>query len=171
METRPNQSGQQLPRTCYSPLFRPNGNRQIAERVGYTPQWVRIIIHRFNAGGLSGIEWWPYFHGRRGPKQFTDDLVEQIAEVALSPPKKLIGMTQWSLAKLREYLVAQQIIAEISLPWLCCLLRRAGSVGDTPRPGKSRTTRSFGRNTDACGDFTAGGPSAGGGCAWTSSDR
>jgi len=102
------------------------GNREIAARVGYSPQWVRIIIHRFNAGGLAGIEWWPYFHGRRGPKQFTADLVEQIAEVALSPPQKLIGMTQWSLAKLREYLVAQKIIAEISLEWLRCLLRRCG---------------------------------------------
>ena len=57
------------------------GNREIAQRVGYSPQWVRIIIHRFNAGGLAGIEWWPYFHGRRGPQQFTADLVEQIAEV------------------------------------------------------------------------------------------
>ena len=100
------------------------GNREIAQRVGYSSQWVRIIIHRFNAGGLGGIEWWPYFHGQRSPKKFTADLVEQIAEVALSPPKKLIGMTQWSLAKLREYLVAQKIIGEISLEWLRCLLRR-----------------------------------------------
>jgi len=100
------------------------GNKEIARRVGYTPQWVRIIIHRFNADGLSGIEWWPYFHGPRGPRRFTADLVEQIAEVALSPPKTLIGMTQWSLAKLREYLVTQQVISRISLEWLRCLLRR-----------------------------------------------
>jgi transposase len=99
-------------------------NREIAERVGFTPQWVRIIIHRFNAGGLGGIEWFPYFHGPKGPKKFTADLVEHIAEVALSPPKKLIGMTQWSLAKLRQYLIEQQIIGEISLEWLRVLLRR-----------------------------------------------
>jgi transposase len=99
-------------------------NKEIAQRVGYTPQWVRIIIHRFNADGLAGIEWWPYFHGPRGPYTFTADLVEQIAEVALSPPKKLIGMTQWSLPKLREYLIAQKIIGEISLEWLRQLLRR-----------------------------------------------
>jgi transposase len=85
-------------------------NREIAQRVGYTPQWVRVVIHRFHAGGLHGIEWFPYFHGPRGPKTFTADLVEQIAEVALSPPKKLIGMTQWSLAKLREYLIEQKIV-------------------------------------------------------------
>ncbi len=101
-------------------------NKEIAQRIGCTPQWVRIIIHRFNAGGLAGIEWWPYFHGPRGPTTFTADLVEQIAEVALSPPKKLIGMTQWSLPKLREYLVAQKIIGQISLEWLRQLLRRCG---------------------------------------------
>src|SRR5438046_1299239 len=85
-------------------LFSSGGvcNREIAQRVGYTPQWVRVIIHRFNAEGLAGIEWLPYFHGPRGPTTFTADLVEQIADVALSPPKQLIGMTQWSLAKLRE---------------------------------------------------------------------
>jgi transposase len=99
-------------------------NREIARQVGYTPQWVRIVIHRFNAGGLAEIEWYPYFHGPRGPKTFTSELVEQIAEVALSPPKELIGMTQWSLAKLRAYLIEQQIIGEISLEWLRLLLKR-----------------------------------------------
>ena len=33
-------------------------NRLIAERVGYSPQWVRTIIHRFNAKGILGITWW-----------------------------------------------------------------------------------------------------------------
>ncbi|MFZ1933073.1 MAG: helix-turn-helix domain-containing protein, partial [Thermoguttaceae bacterium] len=74
------------------------GNREIAQQVGYTPQWVRIIIHRFNKGGTEGIAWYPYFHGPSGPRSFTADIIEQIAAVALSPPKQLIGMTQWSLA-------------------------------------------------------------------------
>ena len=102
------------------------GNREIAQRVGYTPQWVRIIIHRFNEGGTDGIAWYPYFHAPRGPRSFTADIVEQIAEIALSPPKELIGMTQWSLAKLRQYMVEQGLLAEISLEWLRQLLRRCG---------------------------------------------
>ena len=32
-------------------------NREIAVRVGCTPQWVRSIIHRFNADGILGILW------------------------------------------------------------------------------------------------------------------
>lgn len=102
------------------------GKREIAQRVGYTPQWVRIIIHRFNEGGTDGIAWYPYFHAPRGPRSFTADIVEQIAEIALSPPKELIGMTQWSLAKLRQYMVEQGLLAEISLEWLRQLLRRCG---------------------------------------------
>jgi transposase len=53
-------------------------------------------------------------------------LLEQIAEVALSSPQALIGMTQWSLGKLRAYLVGQKIISHISLDWLHTLLVRFG---------------------------------------------
>lgn len=115
-------------------------NREIGRRVDYTPQWVRIIIHRFNQGGTEAIAWYPYFHGPRGPKVFTADLVEQIAEVALSPPKSLIGMTQWSLSKLREYLIGQGILNSISLEWLRQLLRR--------RRVRLRRTKTWKESTD-----------------------
>jgi transposase len=99
-------------------------NREIATRVGCTPQWVRKIIHRFNESGLEAIEWYPYFQTPRRPYRFTADIIEEIASVALSPAQKLIGMTQWSLAKLREYLIEQKIIVSISLEWMRILLRR-----------------------------------------------
>jgi transposase len=102
------------------------GNREIAERVDRVSQWVRQIIHRFNQGGVGAIEWYPYWQGHNTPRKFFADVVEQIAEVALSSPKSLIGMTQWSLSKLREYLVSQKIVAHISLDWLHTLLVRFG---------------------------------------------
>lgn len=101
-------------------------NREIARLVGYTPRWVREIIHRFNRDGIDGIEWYPIYQAPGGPLKFFVDVREQIAEVALSSPKALIGMTQWSLSKLREYLVAQKIVAHISLEWLRTLLTRMG---------------------------------------------
>src|SRR5262245_11123290 len=76
-------------------------NRDIAARAGCSPQWVRRVIHRFNAHGLDGITWYPYFHASATPRRFTADVLEQVAEVALSSPKALIGMTRWSLTKLR----------------------------------------------------------------------
>ena len=101
-------------------------NREIAKCVGCTARWVREIIHRFNRGRVPAIEWYPYWQADGGPRKFLADVLEQITEVALSSPKALIGMTQWSLSKLREYLVSQKIIAHISLEWLRILLVRYG---------------------------------------------
>ncbi len=99
-------------------------NQDIAVRVGYSPQWVRTIIHRFNDDGIGGIIWYPYWQVRGTPRKFLADTREQIAEVALSSPKSLIGMTQWSLPKLREYLVQQRIVPNISIEWLRQFLHR-----------------------------------------------
>lgn len=102
------------------------GNRQVAEGVGCSASWVRTIIHRFNADGREAIEWYPWMQARGQPRKFLAQLREEIAEVALSPPKQLIGLTQWSLSKLRMYLVQQQIVTGISLEWLRQILLRCG---------------------------------------------
>lgn len=99
-------------------------NRLIAEQVDCSPQWVRTIVHRFNRDGIDGIAWYPYFQDRSHPRQFGADVREQIAEIALSSPISLIGMTQWSLPKLRQYLIEQKVVASISVEWLRQLLRR-----------------------------------------------
>ncbi len=99
-------------------------NREIAQRVGYTAAWVRQIIYRFNEGGVDAITWYPYFCNPGNPRRFLVEITERIAEVALSPPRQLIGMSVWSLAKLREYLIEQGIIDSICLEWLRQILRR-----------------------------------------------
>ena len=90
-------------------------NVEIAQRCDCSPTWVRQIIYRFNDGGIDAIIWYPYYCHRGGPRKFMADVTEQIAEVALSPPTQLIGMSVWSLPKLREYLVAQKIVPSISV--------------------------------------------------------
>jgi transposase len=99
-------------------------NRVIAERVDCSPQWVRTIIHRFNADGVNAIAWYPCSQEVRVPRKFSADIREQIGEVALSSPKSLVGMNQWSLAKLRDYLIEQRIVASISVEWLRQFLHR-----------------------------------------------
>ena len=84
-------------------------NSKIASCCGCTSTWVRQIIHRFNRGGIDAIRWFPYYCARAGPRKFFADVVEQICEVALSPPKRLIGMSVWSLEKLREYFDQRQL--------------------------------------------------------------
>ena len=98
-------------------------NQEIAARIGYTIQWVRKLIHRFNREGLVAVRWKPESH-THGSTKFDDGIVQQITDIALSSPKELIGLTQWSLRKLREYLISQQIIESISLQRLCELLKR-----------------------------------------------
>jgi transposase len=98
-------------------------NRGIGEMVGCTPQWVRQIVHRFNDFGIDGIIWYPWFQVRSA-RVFTADICEQIGEVALSSPIALIGMTQWSVPKLRQYLIEQKIVTKISIRWLGEILRR-----------------------------------------------
>jgi transposase len=102
-------------------------NEQIGQRVGCSVQWVRKILHRFNGGGIDAVSWYPYYCAAgHGPNKFMADVTEQIAEVALSPPSTLIGMSVWSLNKLREYLVAQKIVASISIERLRQILHQHG---------------------------------------------
>lgn len=98
-------------------------NAQIAERCDCSPAWVRAIIHRFNAGGIDAITWYPYYCHQVGPRKFMADITEQIAEIALSSPKALIGMSVWSLPKLRQYLIDQKIVPDISIERLRQILR------------------------------------------------
>lgn len=97
-------------------------NQQIARTVGCTIQWVRKLIHRFNEDGIAGIGWHPSKHGH-GPVKFVEQVVDQIVEIALKSPRELIGLTQWSLRKLREYLVNQKIVQSVSIQRLNELLR------------------------------------------------
>jgi transposase len=98
-------------------------NRNIATTVDRSPQWVRQIIHRFNDDGIDAITWYPWFQVP-AERVFTTDIREQITEIALGSPSALIGMTQWSVPKLRRYLIEQKIIDNISIRWLGEILRR-----------------------------------------------
>src|SRR5437868_6777292 len=79
-------------------------------------------------GGRAGpgaIRFSTYCH-RAGPRKFLADVIEQIAEVALAPPRELIGMSVWSLPKLRDYLVAQKVVPSISVERLRQVLHDRG---------------------------------------------
>ncbi len=145
-------------------------NRRIATVVDCSVQWVRQVIHRFNAQGIDGITWYPWFQVR-SERVFTADIRERIVEVALCSPIGLIGRSPWSLPKLRQYLVEQKIIAHISIHWLGEILRRYKVRCAGPRPGRNRPTRCLPRNTgrfDACTTIV---PPTVGACASTNSVR
>ena len=99
-------------------------NHQIAQCVDCTPAWVRQVIHRFNDGGVDAITWYPAYCRRGGPVKFLAEVTEQTVEIALTPPKQLIGMSVWSLAKLRDYLLEQGVVETISIERLREILRQ-----------------------------------------------
>jgi transposase len=98
-------------------------NHRIATLVDCSIQWVRQVIHRFNDRGIAGITWYPWFQVR-SERVFTAAICERIAEIALCSPIALIGMSQWSVPKLRLYLIEQKIVAHISIRWLGEILHR-----------------------------------------------
>ena len=101
-----------------------NTNQCIANQCDCSATWVRKIIHRYNHGGIEAIIWFPYYCGHSEPRKFFTETIEKIYEITLSPPQKLIGMSVWSLPKLREYLKSQDIVDSISLETLRQMLRR-----------------------------------------------
>jgi transposase len=118
-------------------------NRDIATRCDCTPQWVRQIIHRFNEHGLDGITGYPWMAGTGKTSRFTIDALAEIAEIALSSPVALIGMNRWSLTKLRDYLIEQEVVASIGREWLRVLLHRLGIRWRRTKTWKESTDPDF----------------------------
>jgi transposase len=93
----------------------------IARRFYFSPQHVRAIIKDFNASGFEALV--PKYGTGRPPK-FSQEQRSLIVETALCPPD-LLGrpFRRWSLAKLRDFLVSEKIVASISLETIRQILK------------------------------------------------
>jgi transposase len=79
-------------------------------------------IRRFNHNGLSGLE------NRKPPgakEKFTNPVRQEISRIAATDPQDLgLDFKAWSLSKLREYLIEEEIIESISIESVrICLLK------------------------------------------------
>jgi transposase len=92
----------------------------IAELVHYSEHHIRAIIKEFNEHGLKALE--PKQRSGR-PTEFAEDDKAFIAETAKCPPD-LLGcpFKRWSLEKLREYLIKENMIHSISIETLRTIL-------------------------------------------------
>lgn len=94
----------------------------VAERVGVHPNTIRNCLRRFETLGLRGLA-----HASAGrPKNvaFTDAVRDEIARVAMHSPTN-VGepYAQWSLRRLRVYLMRRGVVGTISVEGLRQLLR------------------------------------------------
>lgn len=84
---------------------------------------VRRVIHRWNADGPSSL--WPVYRGG-GRVKFDADTRQKIVQIGKKSPPARMGLSRWSLRKLRSHLVETKILREISLDTLRDILFAGG---------------------------------------------
>jgi len=132
--------------------------------------YVRDVIHAFNERGFDALD--PKWSGGR-PRKIGDQVREWICLIARTSPAQcgITGFSTWSLTKLRDHLVAEGIVAELSRETLRRILHEGGSPGRPQRPGRPRPTRRSSRRCGASWTSTTTHPPTGGSCASMSSGR
>jgi len=95
----------------------------LAKRFYFSEPHIRTIIKAFNAEGFAALAAKPR-PGR--PKVFSEEQRSLIIETALCPPD-LLGrpFRNWSLPKLREYLIDEGIVESIAIETIRQMLRKA----------------------------------------------
>lgn len=80
-------------------------------------EYVRRIIHQFNADGLSSLR--PRYDRGGRPREIPPEVRSLIAEYATMPPR-IVGcpFTRWSLRKLQRFLVKRGVVKAIGLETL-----------------------------------------------------
>lgn len=97
---------------------------QIAKAQLLHETYVRKILHAFNVDGITSLG---ARYGIGRPRQITNEQCRKMVAVALTLPEQLgLPFGVWSLPKLRDYLIAQKVVATISDVHLGRILRREG---------------------------------------------
>jgi transposase len=110
--------------------------QEVSRAVDLHPINVRKWIHRFNEDGIEGLR-----SGKSPgrPPVFSAQQREHIVEIASVDPRQLdMNFSQWSLQRLRKYLIQKGIIDQISVETIRQVLRAHGI--------KHRLTRSWRRD-------------------------
>lgn len=98
---------------------------QIAERSGMHFTGIYDWIERFNENGFVGFEDPPNPEGR--PSTLSSKQIREMIKIALARPTDLgLPYTQWSVSKLRTYLLKRGLFPDVSNEWIRRLLKREG---------------------------------------------
>ncbi|HXY31363.1 MAG TPA: FAD binding domain-containing protein [Gemmatimonadaceae bacterium] len=107
---------------------------EIERRLGLSRPTVTHWLHRFERSGVAGLLDRPR-SGR--PSRISSDVLRHITMVVGARPRDLgIPGTQWSVAKLRQYLVQSGTVPAVSRESLRVTLKRAGLDFASPRVGQ-----------------------------------
>ena len=96
--------------------------RQIAQQLSMHEEYVRELIRRFNRDGFEGIK--PKPRRARGRK-LTEEEESMVVETATMPPQAFgRPFNQWSLRKLRDFLLQKKMITPVSHVTIGDVLKR-----------------------------------------------
>ncbi|MYC93722.1 MAG: helix-turn-helix domain-containing protein [Caldilineaceae bacterium SB0661_bin_32] len=98
--------------------------QEISREVDLHPINVRKWIHRYNRHGLDGLR-----SGKSPgrPPVFTAAQRQAIVDIASADPTSLkLPFNQWSLQRLRKYLIDEEVVAQISVETIRQILRTQG---------------------------------------------
>jgi transposase len=116
--------------------------RDITSLLQVSEDYVRDVIHAFNERGFDALD--PKWSG--GPRRKIGDRIrEWICLIARTSPAEcgLTGFSTWSLTKLRDHLLAEGIVAELSRETLRRILHAGGVTWQTTTTWKSSTDPDF----------------------------
>ena len=114
---------------------------KIALIAGMSEEYVRDLIHAFNAHGFAMLKpkWGP---GR--PPKFTEEQRKGLVDLATSRPRDLdLPYQEWSLSRLREEAVKRGIVESISEEWLRVILHEADVSRQSIRTWKTSKDPDF----------------------------
>jgi transposase len=116
--------------------------RDITSLLQVSEDYVRDVIHAFNERGFDALDPKPS-GGRR--KKIGEQLRSWICTIARTSPADwgLTGFSTWSLTKLREHLLQEGIVAELSRETLRRILRAGGVSWQTTTTWKASTDPDF----------------------------
>ncbi|MBM3325041.1 MAG: helix-turn-helix domain-containing protein [Calditrichaeota bacterium] len=116
------------------------------------PTHVRKILHAFNAEGLASLG---ARYGKGRPRIFDDAIRRRIADVVLTPPHQLgLPFGVWSLPKLRDYVIAQQIVPTVAIATLRTILIEAGISLQRTKTWKQSTDPDYARKKSGSSSAT-----------------
>jgi transposase len=116
--------------------------RDITSLLQVSDDYVRDVIHAFNERGFDALD--PKWSGGHRRK-IGDRIREWICLIARTSPAEcgITGFSTWSLTKLREHLLAEGIVAELSRETLRRILHDGGVSWQTTTTWKASTDPDF----------------------------
>jgi transposase len=99
--------------------------QEICANFGFSEDYVRDVIHEFNEKGFEVFK--SKYENCGAKPKFNDEQQQKIMDIALTKPSELgLPFTEWSLPKLKEYVISNTDIDYVSHETIRQILRERG---------------------------------------------